>query len=121
MKEVVSAYADKADVKKVQSDGFHIAGHRYVTIKADERSLYGKKVRALSIRARLEVWRADSSILLGEGRRGHRKDNSSYPCHSLPGNGAARRSGQHGRTARRLSHQRWLLSFYIDLSILMPS
>lgn len=44
IKEVVSSYTDKSDVKKVQSEGFHIAGSRYVTIKADERSLYGKKV-----------------------------------------------------------------------------
>jgi profilin len=44
MKEVVSSYSDKSTVKKVQSGGFHIAGSRYVTIKADERSLYGKKV-----------------------------------------------------------------------------
>ena len=44
MKDVVSAYTDSKDVKSVQSNGFHIAGNRYVTIKADDRSLYGKKV-----------------------------------------------------------------------------
>lgn len=41
---MVSSYSDKKDVKSVQSEGLHIAGSRYVTIKADERSLYGKKV-----------------------------------------------------------------------------
>jgi len=45
IKEVVNSYSDKSAVKKVQSEGFHIAGSRYVTIKADERSLYGRKVR----------------------------------------------------------------------------
>ena len=44
IKEVVSAYKDTGDVKKVQSAGLHIAGDRYVVIKADDRSLYGKKV-----------------------------------------------------------------------------
>ena len=44
IKEVVSSYSDKGDVKKVQSEGLHVAGSRYVTITADERSLYGKKV-----------------------------------------------------------------------------
>ena len=46
IKEVVNSYADKGEPKKVQSSGFHVAGHRYVTIKADDRSLYGKKVFA---------------------------------------------------------------------------
>lgn len=44
MKEIVAAYADKADVKQVQSTGLHVGGERFVVLKADERSLYGKKV-----------------------------------------------------------------------------
>jgi len=40
----VAAYKDTGDVKKVQSDGLRIGGERYVVIKADDRSLYGKKV-----------------------------------------------------------------------------
>ncbi len=47
IKEVVAAFADKGDLngtKRVQSSGLHIAGDRYVVIKADDRSLYGKKV-----------------------------------------------------------------------------
>lgn len=42
LKEIVGAYADTSDVKKIQSTGLHVAGQRYVVIKADERSLYGK-------------------------------------------------------------------------------
>jgi len=45
IKEVIEAYNDKADVKKCQSNGLHIAGERYVVLKADDRSLYGKKGR----------------------------------------------------------------------------
>ncbi|CAF9918892.1 MAG: profilin, required for normal timing of actin polymerization in response to thermal stress [Heterodermia speciosa] len=52
IKEVVASYKDtpeaktvdaRTHVKKVESEGFHIGASRYVTIKADERSLYGKK------------------------------------------------------------------------------
>ena len=41
----MEAYKDKKDVKTVQSEGLHIAGERFVVLKADDRSLYGKKVR----------------------------------------------------------------------------
>ncbi|PSK56003.1 profilin [Elsinoe australis] len=46
MKEVVTAYKDKGDangVKQVQSSGLHVNGERFIVIKADDRSLYGKK------------------------------------------------------------------------------
>lgn len=45
----MAAYKDKGDangVKKVQSSGLFIGGERFIVLKADERSLYGKKVRA---------------------------------------------------------------------------
>lgn len=43
IKAVVASFADKEDVKKVQSEGFRIASEKFFTIKSDERSLYGKK------------------------------------------------------------------------------
>ncbi|MCJ1399634.1 profilin, required for normal timing of actin polymerization in response to thermal stress [Xylographa trunciseda] len=43
LKEITVAYTDPGDVKKVQSAGLHVAGERYVVIKADDRSLYGKQ------------------------------------------------------------------------------
>lgn len=46
MQEVVAAYKDSGDVKQVQSTGLHIAGERFIVIKADDRSIYGKKVSA---------------------------------------------------------------------------
>ncbi|KAK3679136.1 profilin, required for normal timing of actin polymerization in response to thermal stress [Recurvomyces mirabilis] len=47
MEEVVAAYKDpgKDGVKSVQSSGLHIAGERFVVLKADDRSIYGKKGR----------------------------------------------------------------------------
>ena len=44
MKEVVGAYKDTSEPKKVQQNGLHIAGEKYFVLKADETSLYGKKV-----------------------------------------------------------------------------
>lgn len=46
MQEVVAAYKDpgKDGVKQVQASGLHIAGERFVVLKADDRSVYGKKV-----------------------------------------------------------------------------
>ena len=44
MQEVVTAYKDTEMPKKVQSTGLHIAGEKYIVIKADDTSLYGKKV-----------------------------------------------------------------------------
>ncbi|KAF6233702.1 hypothetical protein HO173_007914 [Letharia columbiana] len=43
IKEVIASYSDTSDVKKIQSGGFRIAGEKYMTIKADEKSVYGKK------------------------------------------------------------------------------
>jgi len=40
MAEVVACYKDNA---KAFSSGFHVGGTKYLTIKADERSLYGKQ------------------------------------------------------------------------------
>ena len=47
MKEVVATYKDpgKDGVKEVQRTGLRIAGERYVVLKADDRSIYGKQVR----------------------------------------------------------------------------
>jgi len=41
--EIVAAYADKATPKQVQTSGLHVAGDRFVVLKADDRSIYGKK------------------------------------------------------------------------------
>ena len=59
MQEVVAAYKDKGTdgVKQVQSTGLHIAGERFVVLKADDRSIYGKKVRTTT-----------ESCLVGEGK-----------------------------------------------------
>jgi len=45
MAEVVGAFKDTSTPKKVQSTGLHIAGEKYVVLRADEASLYGRKGR----------------------------------------------------------------------------
>ncbi|KAL8953955.1 MAG: hypothetical protein Q9222_000242 [Ikaeria aurantiellina] len=43
IKAVVSSFADTGEVKKIQSAGFHVATEKFITLKSDQRSLYGKK------------------------------------------------------------------------------
>ncbi|TKA69130.1 hypothetical protein B0A55_08493 [Friedmanniomyces simplex] len=66
MQAVVAAYKDpgnKEGVKKVQSEGLHIAGERFVVLKADDRSVYGKKVS-------LHLWEGATANTLRQGREG---------------------------------------------------
>lgn len=48
VQKIVAAYKDTKDVKEIQGTGFHIAGDKFITIKADDRSIYGKKVCSTS-------------------------------------------------------------------------
>lgn len=43
IKDIIAAYNDKSDIKAVQSDGLHVGGERFVVLKSDDRSLYGKR------------------------------------------------------------------------------
>ncbi|KAI9887642.1 MAG: profilin, required for normal timing of actin polymerization in response to thermal stress [Watsoniomyces obsoletus] len=43
IKEVINAFNDTNDVKAVQSNGLHVGGERFVVLRADNRSLYGRK------------------------------------------------------------------------------
>lgn len=42
LKDIVAGFKD---AEKVQSSGVHVAGVKYMTIKADDSSIYGKKGR----------------------------------------------------------------------------
>ena len=112
MAEVVTAYKDKgsdAGVKQVQSTGLHIGGERFVVLKADDRSVYGKKVssalhsrgsgRERGVGHRLTRW---LFIVAGQRRRGDSENNPSHPRHALPGISATRRGGEYSRAAGRL-------------------
>ena len=46
MEKIVGSFKEKADgAKTISTTGFDIGKLHYVTLKADDRSLYGKKVR----------------------------------------------------------------------------
>jgi profilin len=49
LQEVVTAFKDTNEPKAVQATGLHLASEKYFVIKADEKSLYGKKVRRTGI------------------------------------------------------------------------
>jgi hypothetical protein len=69
MKEIVAAYKDpgKDGVKQVQSSGLHVAGERFVVLKADDRSIYGKKVSEQAFPFLLwALW--DVRLRIGSGR-----------------------------------------------------
>jgi profilin len=42
MKEIIDAYNDKSEVKAVQSNGLHVGGQKFVVLKTDDRSIYGR-------------------------------------------------------------------------------
>jgi hypothetical protein len=48
MQDVVAAFKDTSEPKKVQMSGLHIAGQKYFVLKADDAGIYGKQVRALT-------------------------------------------------------------------------
>jgi hypothetical protein len=109
-KEIVSAYKDKADVKQVQSSGLHIAGEKFVVLRADDRSIYGKKVRSadllgktcsiateqsmLPASLRLYTKLTSGHCITGSRGRCHRKDNASPHRGALPRERTARRRSQ---------------------------
>ncbi|KAI9719685.1 MAG: profilin, required for normal timing of actin polymerization in response to thermal stress [Chrysothrix sp. TS-e1954] len=72
LKSIVAAFNDKGDkngVKKVQSEGIHVAGERYVVLKAEDRSLYGKKGKEGIV-----IVKTTQAMLIG-----HHPDNVQTP------------------------------------------
>jgi len=45
LEDIVAAFKDTTEPKAVWASGIHIAGEKYMTIKAEDKSLYGMKVR----------------------------------------------------------------------------
>lgn len=44
MRAIVTHFADAADTPAIFGTGFRLAGDKYLTLKADSRSLYGRQV-----------------------------------------------------------------------------
>lgn len=113
MREVVNAFKDKGDatgVKAVQSTGLHIAGEKFIVLKADERSLYGKKVStAISSPFSVDAALLTQPHTTGQRRHRHRQDYTSASRHALSRDRTAGRCHEHGGAARRLPDRRWIL------------
>lgn len=45
--KALATHYKRADKNEIYGTGFHVAGTKYVTIKAVDRSLYGKQARHL--------------------------------------------------------------------------
>ncbi|KAI9890124.1 MAG: profilin, required for normal timing of actin polymerization in response to thermal stress [Vezdaea aestivalis] len=43
LQTVIASFTDDSPIKKIQGEGFHIDGEKLMTLKADDRSVYGKK------------------------------------------------------------------------------
>lgn len=111
LREVVTAFNDTNEPKAVQATGLHLAGEKYFVLKADEKSLYGKKVRLIS--SQKFVWEIQPPSLkrgrlgadlhdsypTGQRRRRDRQDQANPPHHTLPGNDTAGPSGHDGGEA----------------------
>ena len=125
LKEVVSAFSDTNEPKAVQESGLHLAGEKYFVIMANDKSLYGKKVRTsiIMFRAPLhphhgqtstpEQKTADAKVYplsAGQRRCRDRQNQTNSPYHTLPGEHTTRPGSNDGREARRLSRQYGILA-----------
>lgn len=45
MQAIVGAFKDTSEPKQIQMSGLHVAGQKYMTIRADDSSIYLKQVR----------------------------------------------------------------------------
>ena len=83
--------------------GFKVGGDKYFTLKADDRSVYGKKVSQPSTDyVGADHGYADSLYQTGQGRNDYRQDETGLAPRSLSRDGAARISITHGGKIGRL-------------------
>ena len=88
-----------------------------MTIKADEKSVYGKKVHDKDPLLLEKLQCGSTDYLENAGERGcsDSEDATGYSSHSLPGKCAARTGDEYCRATGRLSDWRWLLGICTHL------
>lgn len=120
MQEVVAAFNDNSEPKKVQMSGLHIAGQKYFVLKADETSIYGKQVGSHPScpQPRIEAGRRRKDfdtlttlccVFTGQRRHRRRQNQASPSHHTLPRIRPARLRHQHRREAGCVPRERWVL------------
>jgi hypothetical protein len=129
MQEVVAGLSGKTD--KLYAAGLHVAGERYVLTKAEDRSLYARKVCSLclfySLPAKCLKAASSASILrterpthlrdpdliltspIGQGRYCHCQDHTSYPHWPLQRDHDCRELSANDRKIGGLPYQHGLL------------
>jgi hypothetical protein len=120
IQEVITGLSGKPE--KLFADGLHVAGERYVLTKAEDRSLYARKVgslflppirllpgwpRAMNLSASLRIWL--TFLNTGQRRRCHCQDQDGYPHCPLQRWYDCGEHSNNGRATGRLSHQDGLL------------
>jgi len=120
MKDVVAGFTDKGR-DKLQANGLYIAKEKFLVVKADDRSIYGKKVLcylpSISLSTNVSSLKHLATIQLtaairntGQRGRHNRQDEPSPPDRPPSRLRAVRQRRQHRRAARRLPHRRRVLS-----------
>lgn len=79
IKQVIASYSDTGETKSIQMKGFHIGGLKYMTVKTDDRSVYGRKARSLAP----NFLPAVAKTRAGKGGRHVCQDATGHPCGSL--------------------------------------
>ena len=76
---MIASYSDTGETKSIQMGGFHIGGLKYMTVKTDDRSVYGRKARPLAPNFLLAI----AKTRTGKGGRHVREDATGHPRRSL--------------------------------------
>jgi Profilin len=92
MKAIIAALGGGAATDKIWADGVHVTGEKYVVTKAEDRSIYGRKVifiiPTLPSYLQPAAFRTKSQdtntlIPLGQGGHCHLQNYASYPRRPL--------------------------------------
>lgn len=56
MQAIVGAFKDTSEPKQIQMSGLHVANQKYMTLRADDNSIYLKQVRHTPHPASMRSW-----------------------------------------------------------------
>ena len=75
MKVIIDSFSASDNIKDIQTNGFHVGGEKFFTLRADDSRVYGKLVRFHFLRCILFQLRIPYTYnVLGENRHRHCQD-----------------------------------------------
>ena len=101
IKEVIASYTDSGEIKKIQTNGFHIGGEKFMTVRAEDRGVYGRKVGGHDLHQAIpntlcstllhhslpSMWTSILTRLpfgpVGKGRHHSSQNHTGGPCRTL--------------------------------------